>query len=92
MSVFPFHFSVVTSILQLPELLRKNPEDEVSQRDELRKKSAMLFNRAAREEPPHTSGLQRLAGVYDPPESCDIPINAEFDGDYHGGIGETGNG
>ena len=52
----------------------------------------MLFNRAAREEPPHTSGLQRLAGVYDPPESCDIPINAEFDGDYHGGIGETGNG
>ena len=40
----------------------------------------------------NTSGLQRLAGVHDPPESCDIPIKAEFDGDYHGGSGETGNG
>ena len=39
-----------------------------------------------------TSGLQRLAGVHDPPQSCDIPINAEFDGDYHGGNGVTGNG
>ena len=40
----------------------------------------------------HTSGLQRLAGVYDPPESCDIPKEAEFDGDYRGGSGGTGNG
>ena len=39
-----------------------------------------------------TSGLQRLAGVHDPPKSFDIPIKAEFDGDYHGGSGETGNG
>ena len=39
-----------------------------------------------------TSGLLRLAGVHDPPEACDIPINVEFDGDYHGGSGVTGNG
>ena len=39
-----------------------------------------------------TSGLQRLADVHDPPISCDTPINAEFDGYYHGGSGETGNG
>ena len=40
----------------------------------------------------YTSGLQRLAGVHDPPESCDIPKEAEFDGDYRGGSGGTGNG
>ena len=40
----------------------------------------------------YTSGLLRLAGVHDPPEACDIPINVEFDGDYHGGSGVTGNG
>ena len=40
----------------------------------------------------HTSGLQRLAGVHDPPESCDIPIKAELNGDYHGGSVKTGNG
>ena len=40
----------------------------------------------------HTSGLQRLAGIHDPPESCDIPKEAEFDGDYHGGSGGTGSG
>ena len=40
----------------------------------------------------HTSGLQQLAGVHDPPESCDIPIKAEFNGDYHGGSVKTGNG
>ena len=39
-----------------------------------------------------TSGLQRLAGAHDPPQSCDIPKEAEFDEDYHGGSGETGNG
>ena len=39
-----------------------------------------------------TSGLLQLAGVHDPPEACDIPINVEFDGDYHGGSGVTGNG
>ena len=39
-----------------------------------------------------TSGLQRLAGVHDPPQTCDIPKEAEFDGDYHGGNDETGNG
>ena len=39
-----------------------------------------------------TSGLQRLAGVHDPPESCDIPKEAEFDGDYLGASGGTGNG
>ena len=32
----------------------------------------------------YTSGLQRLAGVHDPPQSCDIPKEAEFYGDYHG--------
>ena len=32
----------------------------------------------------YTSGLQRLAGVYDPPQACDIPIDAEFYGDYDG--------
>ena len=31
-----------------------------------------------------TLGLQRLAGVHDPPQSCDIPKEAEFYGDYHG--------
>ena len=35
----------------------------------------------------YTSGLQRLAGVHDPPKSCDIPINAEFYGDCDGGTG-----
>ena len=40
----------------------------------------------------YTEGLQRLAGIHDPPEQCDIPIKAEFEGDYHGGSGETGNG
>ena len=40
----------------------------------------------------HTSGLQRLAGIYDPPQSCDIPINAESYGDCDGGDGETGSG
>ena len=35
----------------------------------------------------HTSGLQRLAGVHDPPESYDIPIEAEFHGDSDGGTG-----
>ena len=40
----------------------------------------------------NTSGLLQLAGVHDPPEACDIPINVEFDGDYHGGSGVTGNG
>ena len=40
----------------------------------------------------NTSGLQQLAGVHDPPESCDIPIKAEFNGDYHGGSVKTGNG
>ena len=39
-----------------------------------------------------TSGLQRLAGVHDPPKSCDIPINAEFYGDCDGGDGGSGNG
>ena len=39
-----------------------------------------------------TSGWERLAGVLDPPESCDIPKEAEFDGDYRGGSGGTGNG
>ena len=34
-----------------------------------------------------TSGLKRIAGVYDPPETCDIPIEAEFHGDYDGGTG-----
>ena len=34
-----------------------------------------------------TSGLQRLAGVYDPPQSYDIPIEGEFYGDYDGGTG-----
>ena len=32
----------------------------------------------------YTSGLQQLAGVYDPPQACDIPIDAEFYGDYDG--------
>ena len=45
-----------------------------------------------RQENTDTSGWEQLAGVYDPPQSCDIPIKAEFDGDYHGGSGETGNG
>ena len=40
----------------------------------------------------YTSGLQRLAGVHDPPKSCDIPKEAEFHGDYYGGSGGTGNG
>ena len=35
----------------------------------------------------YTSGLQRLAGVHDPPKSCDIPTNAEFYGDCDGGTG-----
>ena len=34
-----------------------------------------------------TSGLQRLAGVHDPPRTCDIPINAEFYGECGGGTG-----
>ena len=34
-----------------------------------------------------TSGLQRLADVYDPPKSCDILLNAEFHGDCDGGTG-----
>ena len=41
---------------------------------------------------PYTSGLERLAGVHDPPESCDTPKEAEFHGDYHGGSGGTGSG
>ena len=41
---------------------------------------------------PITSGLQRLAGVHDPPESCDIPKNADFYGDCDGGGGGSGNG
>ena len=40
----------------------------------------------------YTSGLQRLAGVYDPPGSCDIPKEAEFDGGYRGISSGTGNG
>ena len=40
----------------------------------------------------NTSGWERLAGVHDPPESCDIPKEAEFDGDYCCGSGGTGNG
>ena len=40
----------------------------------------------------YTSGLQWLAGVHDPPESCDIPKEAEANEDYHGGSGGTGNG
>ena len=39
-----------------------------------------------------TSGLQRLAGVHDPPQSCDTPINADFYGDCDGGDGGSGNG
>ena len=34
-----------------------------------------------------SGAIQHLAGVNDPPQSCDTPINAEFDGDYHGGSG-----
>ena len=39
-----------------------------------------------------TSGLQRLADVHDPPESCDISIKAEFYGDCDGGDSGSGNG
>ena len=35
----------------------------------------------------NTSGLQWLAGVHDPPQSCDIPMKAEFYGDCDGGTG-----
>ena len=35
----------------------------------------------------YTSGLQRLAGVHDPPQSYDIPIDAEFYGNCDSGTG-----